>query len=108
MRYVERNPLRAALVERAEQWPWGSLHRRVHGSADEQALLAESPVPLGRKWTEHVNQVETDAELVALRRSVTRGQPYGGDVWRGKVSKQLGLEHTFRARGRPRKLPLKI
>src|SRR3989304_5491880 len=27
-RYVERNPLRANLVERAEQWPWSSLWAR--------------------------------------------------------------------------------
>jgi putative transposase len=25
LRYVERNPLRAGLVERAEDWPWSSL-----------------------------------------------------------------------------------
>src|SRR5579864_3129721 len=25
LRYVERNPLRASLVERAESWPWSSL-----------------------------------------------------------------------------------
>jgi putative transposase len=103
MRYVERNPLRAELVARAEEWPWGSLHRRINGSDDEQALLADSPVPLGRKWVEYVNQAETEAELAALRRSVTRGQPFGGDAWCAKVAKQLGLEHTYRPRGRPRK-----
>lgn len=27
MRYIERNPLRAGLVERAEHWEWSSLHR---------------------------------------------------------------------------------
>src|SRR5438093_3976224 len=26
LRYVERNPLRAGLVRRAEDWPWSSLH----------------------------------------------------------------------------------
>jgi len=25
IRYVERNPLRAGLVDRAEDWPWSSL-----------------------------------------------------------------------------------
>ena len=25
LRYIERNPLRAGLVERAERWPWSSL-----------------------------------------------------------------------------------
>ena len=30
-RYVERNALRANLVERAEDWSWGSLHPRPTG-----------------------------------------------------------------------------
>ena len=103
LRYVERNPLRAGLVERGEQWRWGSHFRRTQGSAEEQTLLAESPVPLGRLWCDHVNQPQTEAELEAIRRCVVRGQPYGGDRWRAKVARQLGLEHTFRPRGRPRK-----
>jgi putative transposase len=105
LRYVERNPLRAGLVERAEEWRWGSLYRRQYGTAEERALLAESPVPLGRSWCEYVNQPQTEAELEAIRRSVTRGQPFGGDAWRRKVTRQLGLEHTFRPRGRPRIQP---
>jgi putative transposase len=106
LRYVERNPLRAGLVEKAEQWRWGSLHRRTHGTADDRALLSESPVPLGRQWCAHVNQAQNEGELEAIRRSVARGQPFGGDAWRRKVTGQLGLEHTFRPRGRPRKQPL--
>jgi putative transposase len=103
LRYVERNPLRAGLVERAEDWRWGSLYRRLHGTEEEQALLAESPVALGRLWCEHVNGPQSEAKLAAIQRSLRRGQPYGGDAWSAKVSKQLDLEHTFRPRGRPRK-----
>ena len=43
VRYVERNALRAGLVERAEDWPWGSLHHRARkaGGPDwSPALLA--------------------------------------------------------------------
>jgi putative transposase len=108
LRYVERNPVRAGLVTRAETWRWGSLHRRTRGTAAEQALLADSPVPLGRLWTDSVNQSQTEAELDALRRSATRGQPFGGGAWRAKVTRQLGLEHTLRPRGRPRKKPVPI
>ena len=107
LRYVERNPLRCGLVKRAEDWRWGSLYRRTQGTTEERALLAESPVPLGRLWRAHVNQPQTEAELVAIRRSLTRGQPYGADAWTNKITKQLGLQHTFRPRGRPRKAPLK-
>ena len=105
LRYVERNPLRAGLVSRAQAWRWGSLYRRTRGTADEQALLTESPVPRGRLWLKHVNQAQTDAELADIRRSVNRGQPFGTEAWRTKVARKLGLEHTFRPRGRPRKKP---
>jgi putative transposase len=104
LRYIERNPLRAGLVERAEDWRWSSLHRRTYGTPDDRALLAESPVPLGRLWRQHVNEPQSEAELAAIRRSITRGQPFGSDAWREKVTQQLGLEHTFRPRGRPKKV----
>ena len=51
LRYVDRNPLRAGLVRRAEEWRWGSLYRRTQGTAEERALLADPPVPLGKTWT---------------------------------------------------------
>jgi putative transposase len=106
LRYVERNPLRAGVVRRAEAWRWGSLYRRTHGTAEEKALLADPPVPLGRQWLEHVNRPQSEAELEAVRRSVQRGQPFGGQAWKLKVARQLGLEHTFRPRGRPNKQAL--
>lgn len=102
LRYVERNPLRAGLVAMAEDWRFGSLYRRTQGSAEDRSLLSDGPVPRGRSWVEHVNQPQTEAELAALRRSVQRGQPYGGEAWTAKVSRQMGLEHTLRPRGRPR------
>ena len=33
LRYIERNPLRAALVERAEDWRWSSIHGAAIGDA---------------------------------------------------------------------------
>jgi putative transposase len=35
-RYVERNALRAKLVEQAEEWQWCSLYRWRRGSAEER------------------------------------------------------------------------
>ncbi len=56
LRYVERNPLRAKLVKRAEAWQWGSLYRRTRGTPEERRLLTDSPVPLGSDWLRHVNR----------------------------------------------------
>ena len=105
VRYVERNALRAGLVRQAENWRWSSLWRRLHGTPEEQALLSDWPLPQPRAWKQYINQPQTEAELAALRRSVQRGQPYGGQRWVNLTAKRLGLESTLRKRGRPFKKP---
>lgn len=101
LRYVERNPLRAGLVERAEQWRWSSLRHRGGGEGDRG--LDAGPVTLPEGWADHVNAAETEAELAALRRSVVKGTPYGGAGWQRRTAELLGLQSTLRHRGRPSK-----
>ena len=103
VRYVERNPLRAGLIRRADQWRWSSLWRRLHGTRDQKRLLSSWPLSRPRQWSEYVEQPLTEAELEAVRRSVQKGQPLGDAQWTQRVARQLGLEFTLRARGRPRK-----
>jgi putative transposase len=76
-RYVERNPLRAGLVRRAEDWRWGSLWRRVHGDAAARAMLSRWPVTPPRGWLRLVNEPQTDADLAAVQEAVRRGRPFG-------------------------------
>ncbi len=44
-RYVERNALRAELVDRAEDWRWGSLWRWLQKPEPEPTLLSSWPLP---------------------------------------------------------------
>ena len=103
LRYIERNALRANLVERAEAWRWSSLWRRTHGDAASKSLLSDWPLPQPPRWSMYVNKAETETELTALRRSVKRGSPFGGEAWTTQMQQLLGLEHTARPQGRPRK-----
>jgi putative transposase len=102
-RYVERNALRANLVQRAEDWRWGSLHRWKYGSAKAKTLLAAWPMPRWPGWVKHVNAEQTEAELAAVRRSVQRGNPFGAPSWSDDMVRRLGLESTLRPPGRPKK-----
>ena len=95
LRYIERNPLRAGLVERAEDWRWGSLYWRTQGVPEQHSLLADSLVPLGRLWREHVYEPQNEAELAAIRRSIPRGEPFGGEGWQKKVTKLAILLYTY-------------
>ncbi len=102
-RYVERNGRRANLVDRADAWRWCSLWRWLHGDADSRRLLSDWPVTRPSDWVQHVQTALTKQELDAVRRCVQRGQPYGSNAWCAAAIKELGLEHTIRARGRPKK-----
>jgi putative transposase len=102
-RYVERNPLRAGLVRRAEAWRWSSLWRRLHGDERPGPLLAAWPLPMPENWLEHVHEVQTEADLDALRRSAHRGTPFGSPVWQQRTAARLNLRHTLRPPGRPKK-----
>jgi putative transposase len=102
LRYVERNALRANLVERAEEWQWSSLGR---ASREDPAfpILAPWPLPRPANWLQLVNQPQSEAELAALRRCVNRGTPYGHADWVEQTAKQLGLASTLRPRGHPQR-----
>ncbi|MCX5677082.1 MAG: transposase [Planctomycetota bacterium] len=102
-RYVERNPLRASLVARAEDWQWSSLWRRVRGDAQAKAILSDWPLPQPPNWVERVNEPLTQAELDTIRKCVARGSPYGTEDWRQEAAARLGIEFTLRSRGRPKK-----
>ena len=73
VRYVEANPLRAKLVDRAEDWEWGSLWERLHPSGRQ--LLDEPVVDLDVDWVDTVNSAQPRAELERIRHPHRRGRP---------------------------------
>ena len=126
VRYVESNALRDRRARRAEDWLWSSLaHRpgvakgakgRGKGRPNRPAgadgglaasaadLLDDGPTDLPRDWAARVNEPLAPEELKALRNSVQRGAPFGSGKWTAKVVDKMGLQHTLRPRGRPRKV----
>jgi putative transposase len=103
-RYVEANALRAGMVERAEDWQYSGLWRRIHGKeAEGLSLLSPWPMERPRNWRARVNTGLAEKQLETLRDCVGRGRPYGGEQWVAATAKRLGLEFTLRGPGRPRK-----
>jgi putative transposase len=94
-RYVERNPLRAQLVKRAEEWPWSSLYQRCRNC--HIVSLAIWPVPQPSNWLEQVNQLERQTDE-AVRAVTAAGSAFGTDAWRRQATAER------RRRGRPRKI----
>ena len=76
VRYVERNPVRAGMVEQAADYKWSSAHARCTGAADP--LLADNFPPFGviENWSEWL-AVETASETEAVRTATRTGRPCG-------------------------------
>jgi len=94
-RYVERNPVRAGLVTRAEHWRWSSAGSGGYARAHEWPLARPT------NWSEWVNMEESDEQIAAVRRSVMKGQPFGTASWVKQKTMLWKLSATLRGRGRP-------
>ncbi|MFO0867062.1 MAG: transposase [Gemmataceae bacterium] len=104
LRYVERNPVRAKLVRRAENWLWSSApFWKDEPVGERPSWLADPPIARGKDWLSRVNAALTAGELATVRKSVERGTPLGNPTWQQATAIRLGLESTLRKRGRPPK-----
>ena len=100
LRYEERNPLRARMVERNQDWEWSSLKPTVRSGPE--GMLSGGLIVKPSLWTRHVNGVQTEAELKSLRHSLTRGTPFGDTRWQTTTNRQLGPASSLRPRRRPK------
>ena len=99
VRYVERNPVRAKLVRRAEDYPWSSARHHLTGTPDR--LVQSSPIrALAPDWAQFVRDAEEPLETV--RRHVRTGRPWGTEAWTQALEQQLGRALLPRKGGWPK------
>jgi putative transposase len=108
LRYIERNPVRVNLVERAQDWIWSSAASVAATEMWPRPRLDPGPVPRPSTWLQHVNEPQTEAEVERLRECLRRGQPFGSLSWMTQTAAQLGLQASLRPLGRPRKPKLDL
>jgi putative transposase len=96
-RYVERNPLRASLVVRAEHWRWSGLGERFRSCN----TIDQAPWPILRpdNWLQQVNTPQTLGELEAVRQCVRRSRPFGEADWTQTMAHRLSLQRSLRSPG---------
>ncbi|MDQ1284237.1 MAG: REP-associated tyrosine transposase [Patescibacteria group bacterium] len=105
-RYIERNPVRAKIVEKAEDWKWSSAWIREKGTKEQKKLFSPWPVEVPDGYQEWLNTPDPEEEekLEKIRTSIQRGRPYGSDSWIKDTVEKLGLASTLRPRGGQKKV----
>ena len=110
LRYIEANPLRAAMVADPADYPWSSYPS--HALRRPDPLLSElpgwsdlgdTPEARSRVWQEKVRAALPEADLAPIRSSLVGNRPLGDPSWSERQAVALGLSMK-RPRGRPRKL----
>ncbi len=102
VRYVERNPVRAGLVERAEEWPWSSA--RFHlGLADEPLVSRSAALEQFGDWRRYLSLTDREEDLARFRRHERTGRPVGSDDFIKNLEAATGRALTPGLPGRPRK-----
>jgi putative transposase len=109
-RYIELNPLRAAMVTDPADYPWSSHRCNAFGEHDplvsqhaDYLSLSTDPLERRRAYRDLVMSTVDPDELDAIRQHVQRQHAYGSNRFRVAIEAQLGRPAGPRKIGRPRK-----
>lgn len=102
VRYIERNPLRAGLVENAEDYQWSSARFHLLGEKDR---IIKEPDWLGgsdrSEYREFFKETGTKEEE-EIRRATSAGRPLAEEEFVVRLEGMLHRKLRARPRGRPR------
>jgi putative transposase len=102
LRYVERNPVRAGMVEDAADWPWSSAVAHISG-IDPHRLIDSTDWRdcwTFDAWREELNRLDDDAPHIdSLRRATRTGRPAGSADFVHRAEAALGRTLHLAKRG---------
>jgi putative transposase len=106
LRYVERNPVRAGMVDKAERYPWSSAP--AHCSLRQDPVLTRNAAWIDTlrsiaDWPAWLADFDRPVHLEALRAHVRRSLPCGSGDFVRALELRAGVPLAPKPRGRPRK-----
>jgi len=107
--YIELNPVRAKITEKASDYQWSSYRAKAEGVED--LIIEMDPVykDLGKtdkerqmKYRELISGVSPNM-IELIRQTTQKGGIIGDEQFVEKISRMMGREIILRKRGRPKK-----
>ena len=111
-RYIELNPVRAAMVDDPAHYRWSSYRHNALGQANR--YLSPHPLYMALGKDDKARQtsyrslfrVALDKEAISdIRLALNQNQPLGNSRFYAKVEAMTGQRREPKPRGRPRKQP---
>jgi putative transposase len=106
VRYVERNPVRAGMVKRAEDYRWSSA--AAHCGLRSDRILSNDLPLIGEipDWSAWLAEKESEKDLSLIRSRTRTGRLCADDNFIRDMEKTLGRQLLPKKVGRKKKTPL--
>ncbi|MDP3036499.1 MAG: transposase [Rhodocyclaceae bacterium] len=106
VRYVECNPVRAGMAQRAEDYPWSSAAAhcgiRSDGLLNSESAWSKQFAAI-ENWSDWLAAATDTGSIELLRKNADKGLPCGNADFVRRLGDMLGRTLENRPRGRPRK-----
>ena len=104
VRYVELNPVRAGMAEKAWEYPWSSARFHVGINDADPLVKGRSLMGLTVEWRGFLLTEEHDI-TETIRKASRTGRPVGDAIFVERVELATRRDLRYGKRGRPRKDP---
>lgn len=98
-RYIALNPVRARLVERAEDWRWSSTSAHLAGADDHVVKVAPALERVGDFAAFLGEPFDEAMSNAALRKAESIGRPIGPQTWLATMGARADLSLMPQKRG---------
>jgi putative transposase len=99
VRYVERNPIRAGLLQNAEDYRWSSARSRILKIDDVLVSSCENLLRI-EDWSAYLKENDNDNFIKQVEDHEKTGRPLGGDEFIIELEKTTGRKILHRPPGR--------
>jgi len=105
-RYIERNPVRAKIINKPWNWKWSSA--RLHCGMEGDDVLGVNNFfdYTGEEkegWMKFIDESDNPQEIKGIREQTKKGRVLGGVDFTKMLEKKLNRILVLKTRGRPRK-----
>ena len=106
LRYIERNPVQAGMIDDAVDWRWSSARAHAIGEDPERflSMAAWRDIYHPSDWQVELGAAMLDAPAIReLRDATLRGRPFGSTEFVERLERELDRALFAKPVGRPRK-----
>ena len=99
-RYIENNPVRAGLADRADRWSWSSAKSHIRRKNDKLVKVEPLLSMVKKDWSDFLSEKVTSEEQQNIRKHERTGRPLGSMAFIEQLESILNLSLKPKKPGR--------